>query len=291
MAAETIGFVGIGRMGGPMAGRLMDAGYSLCIYDPNSDATTALVERGARLAKSPAEVASSADIVLASLPTPDIVKAVALGPDGIVAGNRASIMIDLSTTLGRILSPTRPSLARARDGLLRAAALAPAVKRWTLEMRFKPVPHYRTGFVVPEPAGTRVPSVGRMLAQPVVETADGAQHRLDDVLGPWFAVVGFECDPLSGLTDAELAAVRLLRPRVVKVVESRAGTRHHGQPCVAEDTVVVEDVHNEFRAWFQARGRNALLVRPDRYVATMSAVDAFGPLLTQLARRYTGRPR
>ena len=35
MAAETIGFVGTGRMGGPMAGRLLDAGYSLCIYDKN----------------------------------------------------------------------------------------------------------------------------------------------------------------------------------------------------------------------------------------------------------------
>ena len=36
MAAETIGFVGTGRMGGPMAGRLLDAGYSLCVYDPQS---------------------------------------------------------------------------------------------------------------------------------------------------------------------------------------------------------------------------------------------------------------
>ena len=98
MAAETIGFVGTGRMGGPMAGRLLDAGYSLCVYDPQSEATKPLVARGARLAKSPAEVASSADIVLASLPTPDIVKAVALGPDGIVAGNRATVLIDLSTT-------------------------------------------------------------------------------------------------------------------------------------------------------------------------------------------------
>ena len=77
-------------MGGPMAGRLLDAGYSLCVYDTQSEATKPLVARGARLAKSPAEVASSADIVLASLPTPDIVKAVALGPDGIVAGNRAT---------------------------------------------------------------------------------------------------------------------------------------------------------------------------------------------------------
>jgi len=85
-------------MGGPMAGRLLDAGYSLSVYDMQSEATKPLVARGARLAKSPAEVASSADIVLTSLPTPDIVKAVALGPDGIIAGNRASIVIDLSTT-------------------------------------------------------------------------------------------------------------------------------------------------------------------------------------------------
>jgi len=85
-------------MGRPMAGRLLDAGYSLSVYDMQSEATKPLVARGARLAKSPAEVASSADIVLTSLPTPDIVKAVALGPDGIIAGNRASIVIDLSTT-------------------------------------------------------------------------------------------------------------------------------------------------------------------------------------------------
>ena len=47
MAAETIGFVGTGRMGGPMAGRLLDSGYSLCVYDSQSEATKALVARGA----------------------------------------------------------------------------------------------------------------------------------------------------------------------------------------------------------------------------------------------------
>ena len=98
MPEKTIGFVGIGRMGGPMAGRLLDAGHSLCIYDTQAEATKPLMARGARLAKSPAEVASAADIVLMILPTPDIVKAVALGPDGIIAGNRASIVIDLSTS-------------------------------------------------------------------------------------------------------------------------------------------------------------------------------------------------
>lgn len=98
MAGETIGVIGTGRMGGPMAGRLIDAGYSLIVHDVQSEMTQPLVNRGAQLGKSPANVASRADIVLASLPTPDIVKAVALGPDGVSSGSRARIMVDLSTT-------------------------------------------------------------------------------------------------------------------------------------------------------------------------------------------------
>jgi 3-hydroxyisobutyrate dehydrogenase-like beta-hydroxyacid dehydrogenase len=98
MSKQTIGFVGIGRMGSPMAARLLDAGHELVVHDVQREATAPLAARGATVASSPAEVASSADIVLTSLPTPDIAKAVALGPDGIIAGNRARIMVDLSTT-------------------------------------------------------------------------------------------------------------------------------------------------------------------------------------------------
>ena len=98
MAGETLGVIGTGRMGGPMAGRLMDAGYSLVVHDALSEATQPLVNRGAELATSPADVASRADVVLMSLPTPDIVKAVALGANGIASGSRARIVIDLSTT-------------------------------------------------------------------------------------------------------------------------------------------------------------------------------------------------
>ena len=98
MAGELLGFIGIGRMGGPMTSRLLDAGYTLCVYDKDSNAVAALAARGAKVANSPAEVASSAEIVLISLPTPDIVKAVALGENGIAHGNRISTLIDLSTT-------------------------------------------------------------------------------------------------------------------------------------------------------------------------------------------------
>ncbi|HEY8335483.1 MAG TPA: NAD(P)-dependent oxidoreductase [Tardiphaga sp.] len=98
MAGELLGFVGIGRMGGPMCARLLDAGYTLCVYDRDPSATAPLKARGAQVANSPAEVASAAEIVLMSLPTPDIVKAVALGDNGIAHGTRVRTLIDLSTT-------------------------------------------------------------------------------------------------------------------------------------------------------------------------------------------------
>lgn len=98
MHAETLGFIGLGRMGGPMAGRLIDAGHSVVVHDSAREATQPLVEKGATAASSPAEVASQADIVFCSLPTPAIVNRVVLGEKGVVEGSAARILIDLSTT-------------------------------------------------------------------------------------------------------------------------------------------------------------------------------------------------
>ncbi len=97
--ADLLGFVGVGRMGGPMANRLLDAGYRLCVYDVSDEATGPLVARGAELAASPAEVASMADTVFMSLPTPDVVREVALGGNGgLINGSKVRTVIDLSTT-------------------------------------------------------------------------------------------------------------------------------------------------------------------------------------------------
>jgi 3-hydroxyisobutyrate dehydrogenase-like beta-hydroxyacid dehydrogenase len=98
MAAQRLGFVGIGKMGAPMSGRLLDAGYELTVFDISDAAVAPLVARGARRAATPREVADDAQIVIASLPTPDIVEKVALGPDGIAEGKRAKILLDVSTT-------------------------------------------------------------------------------------------------------------------------------------------------------------------------------------------------
>ena len=96
--AETIGFIGIGNMGLPMASRLIAAGHTLIAYDRREEAGRAIAERGAALAGSAEEVASRCEIVMASLPRPEIVEAVALGPQGVAAGSRVRTFVDLSTT-------------------------------------------------------------------------------------------------------------------------------------------------------------------------------------------------
>jgi 3-hydroxyisobutyrate dehydrogenase-like beta-hydroxyacid dehydrogenase len=98
MAAERLGFVGTGSMGLPIAHRLMDQGYSLTVFNRKKERAEALIARGARAADSPADVASEVEIVLASLPTPDVVREVALGPHGIIEGSTVRILLDLSTT-------------------------------------------------------------------------------------------------------------------------------------------------------------------------------------------------
>jgi 3-hydroxyisobutyrate dehydrogenase-like beta-hydroxyacid dehydrogenase len=98
MAGELLGIVGTGRMGGPMGGRLLDAGYRLVISDTSDTAVGPLIARGAKRVTSARAVADEAEVVLLSLPTPDIVRAVALGAGGVIEGGKVKIMIDLSTT-------------------------------------------------------------------------------------------------------------------------------------------------------------------------------------------------
>lgn len=94
-----------------MVRRLLNAGFDLTIYDKSEEAVAPLVELGAKRAASPAQVASAAEIVLVSLPTPPIVQAVALGPNGIGEGTKIKIFIDVSTTGSTVASRVAEALA------------------------------------------------------------------------------------------------------------------------------------------------------------------------------------
>ncbi len=95
---QTIGFIGLGHMGGNMAARYLAAGYTVYGEDRDREEARWLTEQGLRWADSPRAVAEAADIVMTSLPNDDVVEAVATGRDGILAGlDEGKVWADLST--------------------------------------------------------------------------------------------------------------------------------------------------------------------------------------------------
>src|SRR4051794_22188820 len=92
-----VGFIGLGKMGFPMARRLIEAGHRLVVHDQRRDAVDKLVALGAQAASSPKEVADRVEAVRASLPSLQASLEVATGADGVIEGARVKRFVDLST--------------------------------------------------------------------------------------------------------------------------------------------------------------------------------------------------
>jgi 3-hydroxyisobutyrate dehydrogenase len=94
----TVGFVGLGNMGGPMARNLINAGHSLKVYDLDEDKVNMLVQAGAARAESVADAAGGAEMVVTMVPEGRHVREVFLGEEGIIAAvDAGTLMIDCST--------------------------------------------------------------------------------------------------------------------------------------------------------------------------------------------------
>jgi 3-hydroxyisobutyrate dehydrogenase-like beta-hydroxyacid dehydrogenase len=115
MSKQTFGFIGLGNMGGPMAAHLITAGHALVVCDRDDAAAQRLVARGARRVNTPAQVAQQVETAFLSLPTPEIVAAVALGPDGLASGGKLRQVVDLSTVGPRVAMEVAAGLAKRGD--------------------------------------------------------------------------------------------------------------------------------------------------------------------------------
>ena len=139
MSKPTIGFIGLGLMGGNMVENLQNKGYELTVMDLNADAVKACVDRGAKSASSGKELAENADIVMLCLTTSAIVESVMYAEDGIMAGvKEGAVVVDFGTSIpastrkigadlaakgvGMIDAPLGRTPAHAKDGLLNIMA-------------------------------------------------------------------------------------------------------------------------------------------------------------------------
>lgn len=96
--ADKVGFIGVGLIGTPMARHVLQAGYSLVIYDVRPSQMDSLVKEGAEAATAPQDVAARCKIILLSLPNSSIVEEVCLGKDGIIQGVQPdTVVVDLTS--------------------------------------------------------------------------------------------------------------------------------------------------------------------------------------------------
>jgi 3-hydroxyisobutyrate dehydrogenase-like beta-hydroxyacid dehydrogenase len=153
VTGQHFGFIGVGRMGGLMAGRLLDAGHTLSIFDTSEEALAPLVARGCKRADSAAGVASDAETVFASLPTPAIVERTALADNGVIKGTKIKTFVDMSTSGPRaaqaiaqglagkkivaVDAPVSGGMAGARNGTLAVMVSCPKATYDALEATLK----------------------------------------------------------------------------------------------------------------------------------------------------------
>jgi 3-hydroxyisobutyrate dehydrogenase-like beta-hydroxyacid dehydrogenase len=109
-----IGFIGLGKMGFPMARRLIEAKHQLVVFDTRKEAADKLVAMGAKTASSPKEVADRVETVMASLPSLQASLEVATGNNGVIEGARVKRFVDLST-VGSQMAVRIHDLLKKRD--------------------------------------------------------------------------------------------------------------------------------------------------------------------------------
>jgi 3-(3-hydroxy-phenyl)propionate hydroxylase len=167
----------------------------------------------------------------------------------------AAAMVGFATRMGAMYRPRNAFTERFRDLVFRAVQRMPGGRDYVLQMKYKPMPRYTVGAITGVDAESKIDPVGRMFPQPFVGTATG-RVRLDDALGPWFALVVFD----QGKLDADsMSWWQSIGARVVHVVHDVSGS---------SATDEVADLDGALAAWRAARPTvDVVVVRPDRYVA------------------------
>ena len=195
--------------------------------------------------------------------------------------DHAKAMIDLSVTAGNVLAPPKRWHGAVRDGISWLLNYLPPVKRYFLEMRFKPMPQYRDGALLAEGGGKTSP-VGKMFIQPKVTLETGQVTLLDEVIGARFAIIAWGCNPRWGLTDEQIARWRAVGVQFIQVVPE---VQIHCDQDNVPGVIRVGDTQNRLKNWFAQHDTAIAVVRPDRFVATVAIPQTLGKKLNALASK------
>ena len=197
--------------------------------------------------------------------------------------DHAKAMIDLSVTAGNVLAPPKRWQGTLRDGVSWLLNYLPPVKRYFLEMRFKPMPQYYGGALMREGEAKHSP-VGKMFIQPKVTLENGDVTLLDNAIGANFAVIGWGCNPLWGMSDEQIQQWRALGTRFIQVVPE---VQIHTAQDNHDGVLRVGDTQGRLRSWFAQHNASLVVMRPDRFVAATAIPQTLGKTLNKLASVMT----
>src|SRR5690554_4106622 len=201
--------------------------------------------------------------------------------------DHAKAMIDLSVLAGHVLAPPKRWQGMLRDGLSWAMGFVPPVKRYFLEMRFKPMPKYEQGAQVEVKEKVKDSPVGKMFIQPKVLTEQGTEVRLDDVIGSGFAIIAWGADPTWGLTEKQIAAWKALG---VTFIQALPAVQMRNEREVVDGVVRVGDVQNRLKEWFARYPASVAIIRPDRFVGAVAIPQTVGHIGDEYLRVLKATP-
>ncbi|MNN36982.1 3-(3-hydroxy-phenyl)propionate/3-hydroxycinnamic acid hydroxylase [compost metagenome] len=200
--------------------------------------------------------------------------------------DHAKAMIDLSVLAGHVLAPPKRWQGTLRDGVSWLLNYVPPVKRYFLEMRFKPMPQYSQGaLIVPSEKSS---PVGKMFIQPQVLTEAGDTVLLDEVIGEHFAIIAWGCDPTWGLTAAQIEQWQALGTRFIQVLPD---VQLKAASDVSSGVIRVGDSSGRLKDWFARGSASIALVRPDRFLAGLAIPQTVGQACDQLALALKALPQ
>ncbi|MDY6487833.1 bifunctional 3-(3-hydroxy-phenyl)propionate/3-hydroxycinnamic acid hydroxylase [Acinetobacter faecalis] len=180
--------------------------------------------------------------------------------------DHAKAMIDLSVMAGHVLAPPKKWHGVVRDSIAYALNYIKPIKQYLLEMRFKPMPQYNDGALLPQ--AKKNSPVGKMFIQPEVKLESGQTVLLDEVIGNDFAIVAWGVDPKWGLSEATMKKWQELGVKFIQVIPAvQFGNEKRQQ---FEDVITIGDMGTDIRTWFGKTEESVAILRPDRFVAALA---------------------
>jgi 3-(3-hydroxy-phenyl)propionate hydroxylase len=192
----------------------------------------------------------------------------------------ALALIDMAMRIGHFMMPAGAVQAFVLQNLIRLLSVFPPARDYVMQMKFKPMPRYAAGFVVPDGASEADSLSGRLFVQPQVESPAGRRMPLDDALGRGFRLLMF--GPLPGDPLPEVPLPLALGAERFFIVPQDYNFPHP-LPAGGERTML-RDCEGGVEAVLRPFAPCAVLLRPDRYVAAVIRLSHPEPACRSLTR-------